>query len=37
MITEDFLEEVVPERSLEGHVGISQAETVGEILREGTD
>lgn len=37
MIMEDFLEEVVPELSLEGHVGISRAEGVGENLREETD
>lgn len=37
MFREGFLEEVVSELSLEGHIGIGQAEGVGETLREGTD
>lgn len=34
---EDFLEEVVPELSLKGYVGISQAEVAGLSLGEETD
>lgn len=37
MIAEDFLEEVVPEPSLKGCVGISQAEVTGLSLGEETD
>lgn len=37
MIMEDFLEEVVPDLSLEGHIAVSQAKGVGESLEEGTD
>lgn len=32
MIMEDFLEEAVPELSLKGYVGLSQAEVVRESL-----
>lgn len=32
----DFLDEVMPEPSLKGHVGIRQAETMGQSLGEET-